>query len=161
MKRAIRMVLTFLAGVRWALLRITSSDCSLLTAAQPDINTWQGEESRTFLLSCLKIITYVQKQVRCAGQDFPSFKTSKRYCLTETTLCTTVARSGDGDFGAEVNVLDCVEKLDAFLHRALESFAAGDKTGTAGALINDGGGDGFLEIVCAGSAAAVDQACAS
>lgn len=33
---------------------------------------------------------------------------------------------GDCDFGAEVNVLDGVEKLDAFLHWALEGFAAGD-----------------------------------
>jgi hypothetical protein len=68
------------------------------------------------------------------------------------------AASGDGDFGTEVDVLDGVEKLDAFLHGALESFAAGDEAGAAGALVDDGSGDGFLEIVCAGSTSAVDQA---
>src|SRR6266851_1193889 len=65
---------------------------------------------------------------------------------------------GGGDFGAQVDVLDGIEKLDAFLHGALEGFAAGDETGAAGALIDDGGGYGFFEVVCAGSAAAVDQA---
>src|SRR5258708_3872341 len=64
----------------------------------------------------------------------------------------------DGDFGAKVDVLDGVEELDAFLHGALEGFAAGDEAGAAGALVEDGGGDGFLEIVGAGSAAAVDEA---
>src|SRR5229473_7040587 len=65
---------------------------------------------------------------------------------------------GDGDFGAQVDVLDGIEKLDAFLHGALEGFAAGDETGAAGALIDDGGGYGFFEVVCAGRAAAIDQA---
>ena len=50
---------------------------------------------------------------------------------------------GDGDFGAEVDVLDGVEELDAFVHGALEGFAAGDEAGAAGALIDDGGGYGF------------------
>src|SRR6266403_3334965 len=65
---------------------------------------------------------------------------------------------GHGDFGAEVDVLNGVEELDAFLHGALESLAAGDEASAASALVDDGSGDGFLEIVCAGSAAAVDQA---
>src|SRR5260370_42707271 len=64
----------------------------------------------------------------------------------------------DGDFGAKVDVLDGVEELDAFLHGALEGFAAGDKARTAGALVDDGGGDGFLEGISAGCSAAVDQA---
>src|SRR5947209_3586453 len=68
---------------------------------------------------------------------------------------------GDGDFGAEVDVLDGVEELDAFLHGALEGFAAGDEASAAGALVDDSSGDGFLEIVCAGSAAAVNQASAT
>src|SRR5437879_1619918 len=34
-----------------------------------------------------------------------------------------VLRLSDADFGAEVNVLDCVQELDAFLHGALERFA--------------------------------------
>src|SRR6266446_7422820 len=64
---------------------------------------------------------------------------------------------GDGDFWAEVNVLDGVEELDAFFHGALESFAAGDEAGAAGALIDDRGRHRFLEVVGAGSATAVDQ----
>src|SRR5437762_11206338 len=68
---------------------------------------------------------------------------------------------GDGDFGAEVDVLDGVEELDAFLHGALEGFAAGDEASAAIALVDDSSGDGFLEIVCAGSAAAVNQASAT
>src|SRR5229473_4052032 len=67
----------------------------------------------------------------------------------------------DGDFGAKVDVLDGVEELDAFVHGALEGFAAGDEAGTAGALVDDGGGYGFFEVVGAGSAAAVDQSCAA
>src|SRR5712664_329675 len=65
---------------------------------------------------------------------------------------------GDGDFGAEVNVLDGVEELDAFVHGALEGFAAGDEAGAAGALVDDGSGYGLFEVVCAGSPAAIDQA---
>src|SRR5258708_1860011 len=72
--------------------------------------------------------------------------------------CLDIIALGDGDFWAEVDVLDRVQELDAFLHGALEGFAAGDEAGAAGALVEDGGGDGFLEIVGAGSAAAVDEA---
>src|SRR6202008_558656 len=64
----------------------------------------------------------------------------------------------DGDVGAEVDVLNGVEELDAFFHGALESFAAGDEAGAARALVDDGGGDGFFEVVGAGSAAAVYEA---
>src|SRR5690348_6063525 len=66
--------------------------------------------------------------------------------------------SGNGDVGAEVDVLDGVEELDAFGHGALERFAAGDEAGAAGTLVDDGSGYGVLEIVGAGSAAAIDQA---
>src|SRR6266576_1165886 len=68
---------------------------------------------------------------------------------------------GDGDFGAKVDVLDGVEELDAFLHGALEGFSAGDKAGAAGALVDHGGGYGFFDVVGAGRAAAIDQACAA
>src|SRR6266581_6066387 len=64
----------------------------------------------------------------------------------------------DGDFRAEVNVLNGVQELDTLFHWALERFTAGDEAGAAGALVDDGGGHGFFEVVCAGSAAAVDQA---
>ena len=36
-------------------------------------------------------------------------------------------RSGNRDVAVEVDVLDCVEQLDAFGHRALERFATGDE----------------------------------
>ena len=65
---------------------------------------------------------------------------------------------GYGDFGAEVDVLDGVEKLDAFLHRALESFTARDEAGAAGALVDHRRGHRFFEIVRAGSPTTVDQA---
>ena len=67
--------------------------------------------------------------------------TARIGCATETWGL------GDGDFGAEVNVLDGVEELDAFGHGALEGFAAGDEAGAAGALVDDGGGYGFFEVV--------------
>src|SRR5690242_1361641 len=70
-------------------------------------------------------------------------------------------RLRDGDVGAEVNVLNGVEKLHAFAHGALERFAAGDEAGAAGAFIDDGGGDSFFEVVGTGSAAAVDEPCAA
>src|SRR6267142_2048291 len=63
---------------------------------------------------------------------------------------------GDGDIGAQVNVLDGIQELHAFLHGALEGFAAGDEAGAAGAFVDDGGGYGFFEVVGAGSAAAVE-----
>src|SRR5258708_3409644 len=65
---------------------------------------------------------------------------------------------GDGDFGAKVDVLDGVEQLDAFLHRALEGFAAGDEAGAAGAFVDHGRGYSFFEVVGAGGAATVDEA---
>src|SRR5690349_23555347 len=70
-------------------------------------------------------------------------------------------RLRDGDVGAEVNVLNGVEKLHTFAHGALERFAAGDEAGAAGAFIDDGGGDGFFEVVGTGGAAAIDQPGAS
>ncbi len=65
---------------------------------------------------------------------------------------------GDGDFGAKVDVLDGVEQLDAFLHGALEGFAAGDEAGAAGAFVDHGRGYSFFEVVGAGGAATVDEA---
>ena len=62
-----------------------------------------------------------------------------------------------GDFGTEVDVLDRVQELDAFAHWALESFAAGNQAGAAGALVDDRRGDGFFEVVGTRGAAAVDQ----
>jgi len=55
--------------------------------------------------------------------------------------------SGYSDFGAQVDILDDVEELDAFLHGALEGLAAGDEAGTASALVDDGGGNGFFEVI--------------
>src|SRR5690242_19120061 len=68
------------------------------------------------------------------------------------------AKSGDVDFGAEINVLNGVEELYAFLYGALEGFAAGDEAGTAGALVDDGCGYGFFEVVGTGGSTGVDEA---
>src|SRR5690348_7153506 len=65
---------------------------------------------------------------------------------------------GDGDVGAEVDVLDGGEELDAFGHGALEGFAAGDEACAAGTLVDDSSGYGVFEVVGTGSAAAIDQA---
>ena len=66
--------------------------------------------------------------------------------------------SGNGDVLAQVYVLDRVEELDPFGHGALERFPAGDQAHAAGALVDDGGGDGVAEIIFAGGAPAVDEA---
>ena len=59
----------------------------------------------------------------------------------------------------QVDVLDGVEQANAFLHRALERLAAGDQAHAAGALVDDRGLHGFLQIALAGRrAAGVDQA---
>src|SRR6266849_10990547 len=78
----------------------------------------------------------------------PGIKSS-RSCLCARCAMQNVAEFGlrDGDFGAEVDVLNGVQELDAFFHRALEGLAAGDEAGAASAFVDDGGGDGFLEIV--------------
>jgi len=47
--------------------------------------------------------------------------------------------------------------MDAFLHGALEGLAA-EMSRYASALVDDGGGNGFFEVIGAGSAAAVDEA---
>src|SRR5206468_2712881 len=44
----------------------------------------------------------------------------------------------DSDLGAKVDILDGVEELDAFLHGALERFAAGNEASAASTLIDDG-----------------------
>ncbi len=63
-----------------------------------------------------------------------------------------------GDRGVEEDVLDGVEELDAFGHRALEGLAADDQPGPAGPLVDDGGADGLGQVVGAlGLAAGVDE----
>src|SRR6267143_1488378 len=73
-----------------------------------------------------------------------------RQSLAAIRLCRS-------DFRAQIDILDRIQQLDAFLHGALEGFAPGDKARAAGALVDDRRGHGFFEIVRAGSAAAVDQ----
>src|SRR5262249_49181936 len=43
---------------------------------------------------------------------------------------------GDGDVRAQINILDRIEQLYAFVHGALERFATGDEAGAAGALVD-------------------------
>ena len=57
--------------------------------------------------------------------------------------------SGDGDGLVEVDVLDDVQEADAFVHGALESFAAADEAHAAGALVDDRRLHGFLQIAFA------------
>src|SRR5258708_12851591 len=64
---------------------------------------------------------------------------ARRYTKKAATL-------GDGDVGAEVDVLDGVEELDAFFHGALESLPAGDEAGPATALVDDAGGHPFTQL---------------
>src|SRR6188768_1092277 len=66
--------------------------------------------------------------------------------------------SGDRDFRAQVYVLNRLQQLGAFRHRALERLAAADQTHAAGALVDHRGGHGLAEVVLARGAAAVDQA---
>lgn len=54
--------------------------------------------------------------------------------------------------------MDGVEDFDAFFEGALECFSAGDESCTAGAFVDNCGGDGVLEIIVAGCAAAIDEA---
>src|ERR1700686_3564459 len=42
----------------------------------------------------------------------------------------------DGDFRAQINVLDGIQQLHTFFHGPLECFAAGDKPGATGTLID-------------------------
>src|SRR6185295_11186600 len=65
--------------------------------------------------------------------------------------------SGYGDALVQVNVLDCVEELHAFGHRALERLASGDQTGTPRTLVDHRSAYRLGEIVLPGSAARVDQ----
>src|SRR5258708_23189228 len=71
--------------------------------------------------------------------------------------CLDIIALGDGDFWAEVDVLDRVQELDAFFHGALEGFAAGDEAGAAGALVDDGGGARLFEVFCSGADASFDS----
>src|SRR5262245_59459090 len=69
----------------------------------------------------------------------------------------TVTVLGDRDVLAEVDVLDRVEQLGAFLHGALERLAPRDEAHAAGALVDHRRHVGLGEVVLAGGAAAVDQ----
>lgn len=61
-----------------------------------------------------------------------------------------------GHTGVQVHVLDCFQELHAFGHGLLEGFAAGDEAHAAGALIDDGGHDGILQVVGAGCSAGIN-----
>src|ERR1700745_1326907 len=82
----------------------------------------------------------------------------ERATLRPPIETTVKAKLGDSDFGSEVDVLDGVEELDTILHGPLECFAARDEAGAAGALVDDGGGHGFFEVVGTGGSAGVDKA---
>jgi hypothetical protein len=52
----------------------------------------------------------------------------------------------DCDTLVEIHILDGIQDPDTFIHRALESFAAGDQALSAGALVDDGGCGSFDEV---------------
>lgn len=52
----------------------------------------------------------------------------------------------DCDFGVEVDILDGVDELDSFAHRALEGFASADETHASGSLVDYGGEDGIRKV---------------
>ncbi len=54
----------------------------------------------------------------------------------------------DGDFLAEVDVLNRMQELHAFLHRSLEGLATTDEPRTASALVHDGRVDRFCQVRC-------------
>ena len=54
-----------------------------------------------------------------------------------------VCESGDGYIGAEIDVLDVVEELDAFVHGSLKCFAPRDEAGASGAFVDYSGSHGF------------------
>src|SRR4249919_3674112 len=65
--------------------------------------------------------------------------------------------SGYCDALVQVDVLDRVEELHAFGHRALKRLAPGDQTGTARALVDHRRAHRLGEVVLPGSATRVDQ----
>lgn len=52
----------------------------------------------------------------------------------------------DRHFLRQVHVLNGIEELRAFFHRALESFPTGDKSLPTCPLVDDGGLDGFGKV---------------
>src|SRR3954466_5376669 len=65
--------------------------------------------------------------------------------------------SGDGHLPRKIDILDCIENLDTFLQRPLESLAPGDQTHATSALVDHGSPHRFSHIVFAGCTAGVDQ----
>ena len=64
-------------------------------------------------------------------------------------MTARLRRLRDGDRVVEVDVLDRVQQLDAFVHRALERLAAGDQSHAAAALVDDRGAHRFGEVALA------------
>ena len=66
---------------------------------------------------------------------------------------TVELRLCDRDFFRQIHILDRVEQLCSFSHRALERFASGDEARSARALVNHGGLHRIGEVIGAGSSA--------
>ena len=54
-----------------------------------------------------------------------------------------VCESGDGHIGTEIDVLNVVEELDAFVHGALKCLAPRDEASASGAFVDYSGSHGF------------------
>lgn len=63
----------------------------------------------------------------------------------------------DGDFLAEVDILNGTQQRRTFCHWTLEGFAPADQAHAACTLVDYSGLHGFLQVVCATCAAGVDQ----
>src|SRR5260370_6205155 len=82
---------------------------------------------------------------------------TSRHVRGAACCAPTNSASGDGYFRAQINVLNCIQQLNAFLQWPLKCLPAGDQSGAACPFVDHRGDDGFLEVIRAGSSPAVDQ----
>ncbi len=57
----------------------------------------------------------------------------------------------------QIHILNRIQELHTFRHRALEGFASGDESHATGALVDDRGRGSFGKVVLAGGATTVDE----
>src|ERR1051325_11529720 len=71
---------------------------------------------------------------------------SGRDCLVQCARPNTTVKLGDSNFFRKIDVLNCVQQFDAFIHRTLKGLASGNQAHAAAALIDDGGAYGFSHV---------------
>ena len=87
----------------------------------------------------------------------PAVGQTKKRCLFDSAPFYIIHNLGDRHTLIQIHILDRVEDLYTFCHRALEGFASRDETLSTGAFVDHGSGCRFSEVVIAGGAAAVDE----